>query len=92
MLPPLCGAVSLVRHGTGMTSDRIEVTVVPSVLVRSVRRACSCQSRHTEPRSISPRHAPGVVMGKRSHVFRVAKAGEGVVADPGLGVGSACSS
>jgi hypothetical protein len=35
---------------------------------------------------------PGVVSGERSRVFRVAKAGEGIVADPDLGVGLACLS
>jgi thiamine monophosphate kinase len=34
----------------------------------------------------------GVVSGERSRVFRVAKAGEGIVADPDLGVGLACLS
>ena len=33
-------------RGAGVASDRIEVTVVPSVLVGSVRRAYSCQSMH----------------------------------------------
>ena len=91
-LPPLCGVVSFVRRGTGMTPDWTEVIVVPSVLVRSVRRVSSCQSRHTEPRSISPHAALGVMMGERLRVFHVAKVGEGVMADPGLGIGSACSS
>ena len=76
----------------GIVSDRTEVTVVSSVLVRSMLRACCCQSKHAEPRLISPLPSTGVVMGERSRVFHVAKAGEGVVADPGLGVGSACSS
>jgi hypothetical protein len=49
--------VSLVWRGTGMVSDRTEVIVVPSILVRSVRRARSCQGKHTGPRSISPCHA-----------------------------------
>jgi hypothetical protein len=44
-LPPRYGVVSLVWHGTGIESDRAEVTVVPSVLVGSVWHACSCQSR-----------------------------------------------
>ena len=30
-----------------MASDRTEVTVVPSVLMRSVRHACSCQGWHS---------------------------------------------
>ena len=91
-LPPLCGAVSLMRRGTGMTSNRTKVTVVPFILVRSVWCACSWQSRRTKPRSISPRPALGVMMGERSCVFRVAKAGEGVMDNLGLDVGSACSS
>jgi hypothetical protein len=32
----------------------------------------------------------GVVLGERSRVFRMAKAGEGVMANPNLGVGLAC--
>jgi hypothetical protein len=32
----------LVQRGTGMASDQTEVTAIPSVLVRSVRHACSC--------------------------------------------------
>jgi hypothetical protein len=90
--PLLCGVVLFMRCGTGMASNRTEVIVVPSVLVRSVRRACSCQSRHIEPRSISLHPTPGIVTGQRSHVFRVAKIEEGVVANTGLGVGLACSS
>jgi hypothetical protein len=35
---------------------------------------------------------PGVVSRERSCVFRMAKVGEGVVADPDLGVGLACLS
>jgi hypothetical protein len=84
--PPLCGVVLFMQRGTGMAFDQTEV------LVRSVQHACSCQSRHTEPRSISLRPAPGVMMGERSRVFRATKVGEGIVADPGLGVGSVCSS
>jgi hypothetical protein len=80
------------RRGTGMASNWTKVIVVSSVLVRSVRRTCSYQSRHIEPRSISLRPTPRIVTGQTSHVFRVAKIGEGVMADPGLGVGLACSS
>jgi hypothetical protein len=35
---------------------------------------------------------PGVMTGERPRVFRVAEAGEGVMADPDLGVGLACLS
>jgi len=45
----LYGAVLLVRRGTGMASDYTMVIVTPSVLVRSVQRACSCQSKCTKP-------------------------------------------
>jgi hypothetical protein len=45
-LPPWCGVVSSMWHGTGMASDRAEVTAVLSVLAWSVGYACSCQSRH----------------------------------------------
>jgi hypothetical protein len=42
----LRGVVLFVRRGTGLVSDRDEVTTVPSVLVRLVWCACSCQSMH----------------------------------------------
>ena len=58
-LPPLCGAVLLVWHGIGMAPDSTMVTTVPLVIVRSVRHAYSCQSKHTEPCSISPCPAHG---------------------------------
>jgi hypothetical protein len=42
----LGGIVLSVRRGTGMASDQIKVTVVPSVLAGLVRHVCSCQNRH----------------------------------------------
>ena len=86
----LRGIVLFVRRGTGMTSDRTEVTVVPSVLAGSVRRACSCQSRHAWLGSTSPCLSRGR---DRGEVVRLSSdvwlRHEGVVmADPGLSVRS----
>ena len=44
-LPP-CGVVLSMLHGAGMVSDWTKVTAVPLVLVGSVQRAHSCQSKH----------------------------------------------
>jgi hypothetical protein len=59
LLPPSCSIVLFVRYGAGLASDRTEVTAVTSVLVRSVRRAYSYQSKHTELCSTSPCPAQG---------------------------------
>jgi hypothetical protein len=69
-----------------MTSDWTEVAAIILALVRSVWRASSCQSKMLDL-SLS---CPGVVSGERSCVFRMAKAGERVMANPNLGVGLAC--
>jgi hypothetical protein len=50
----LDGIVLSGLRGAGVVSDRTEVIIVPSVLVETVRRARSCQSRHIWPRSTSP--------------------------------------
>ena len=55
----LGGVVLSELHGTGMVSDRTEVTVVPSVLVGSVRRAYSCQSGQVWLGVTSPRSSRG---------------------------------
>jgi hypothetical protein len=89
LLPPVCGVVSLVRHGIGMAPDQTKVTAVPSVLVRLSVPTLVRASMPSYARPLSS--YPGVMIGERSCVFRVAKAGERVVADPGLGVGLACS-
>ena len=84
----LGGVVLSELHGTGMVSDRTEVTVVPSVLVGSVRRAYSCQSGHIRLGLTSPRPSlgSGRCRGRESLARHVAKAEEGVAADPDLGV------
>jgi hypothetical protein len=92
LLPPPYGVISLKRHGSGMASDRTKVTAVPLVLVRSVWCACYCQSKHARPSLNLSLSSPGVMTGERSCIFRVVKAGERVVVNPGLGIGLACSS
>jgi hypothetical protein len=56
---PLGGVVLFVLRGTRMASDRTEVIVVHSVLTGSVRRAYSCQSKHTWLGPTSPRSSQG---------------------------------
>ena len=51
----LDGIVLSMRCGTGMASDRTEVTVVALAHAGLVRRACSCQNRHACRHSTSPR-------------------------------------
>ena len=70
-------------RGAGMTSDQTEVTDVPLVLVGSVWRAHSCQSKHASPGPTSPRSSQGSGRwrGREFLVRPAAKSNEGVVAD-----------
>jgi uncharacterized membrane protein YraQ (UPF0718 family) len=85
---PLCSVVLSVLRGAGMASDRTEVTVVLSVLARSVRRAHSCQSRCAWLGSTSLRSSQGSGRRKGREPLcgvRLRQKG-GVVADPVLSV------
>jgi hypothetical protein len=76
---PPCGVVLSALRGTGMTSNQTEVTVVPLVLAGSVRRAHSCQSRHTWLGPTSPRSSQesGWWRGREFLVRRATKSNEG---------------
>ena len=84
----LDGVVLSELRGAGVASDRTDVTVVPLVLAGSVRRGCSCQSRHAWLCSTSPRssYGSGQWRGCVSVMRRGAKAEGRVMADPSLGV------
>jgi len=84
----LGGVVLSELHGTGMASDRTEVTAVPSVLAESEWRAYSYQSGYFWLGLTSPRSSQGSRWwrGNESLARRAAKAEGGVAVDPVLGV------